>query len=333
MKKLQLFIIIVALLFGLTGCSGNSPTPSVSIQLPEDSEETSSPEPEIEFSFDPYVLPSDATAYLGDDLPYYQQLVDAVLERQESVSLPEESMSKAVSCLLAEFPLCALMNDFYYDWESSAVTFSYIYDKEEHTAHIRDFEDRVAQAIRTSISSSYNDCEKALSLYRWTANNISYVDGNDVSVYHALMDGEGICQSYDGVLRFLLLQSGIDALSAAGFMDDGVAHQWTIVRLNDQWFHMDPTFEDSDNCGDGLCFFGMNDSAREQTGTIVPFTTGVDGWCATAPLCESDCFNIFSTCVYWKLKANTHQILLFDSIGNEPYAVFDTLSYKARYLQ
>ncbi|MEA4894193.1 MAG: transglutaminase-like domain-containing protein [Oscillospiraceae bacterium] len=343
MKKLYV-IIIVAMLCGLASCkSGISSTPDKSTPQPEApsktasevpseiSKETSLQKSALEYTFDPYVLPSDAASYLGNCLPDYRKLVDAVLERQTTISLPEESLSKVYSCLIVEFPLCALINDIYIDWENSAVTISYIYSEEEHSEHIRAFTSRIEQVISSAVLPAYNDCEKVLSLYRWTANNIAYVDGNDVSAYHALMDGEGICQSYDGVFRFLLLQIGIDALNAGSFMDDGCAHQWTVVKIDDRWFHMDPTFEDSFDGGDGLTFFGMDDAAREQTGTVAPFTTGIDAWWTSAPVCNSSRFDSFNLCVYWELNADTHSLLLYYNVGNEPYAVYDTASYKVSY--
>lgn len=337
MKTLCKFIIISVLLCSLSGCTrgvsqpAGEPAASPIASPSAAPSESDTPKPELQYTFDPYALPSDAIAYLGDDMPDYRHLVDAVLDRQETVSLPEESMSKAVSCLLSEFPLSALVNDFNIDWESFAVTFSYIYGEEEHIAHIKAFKKRVEQAICSSVLPSYNDCELALSLYRWTVLNISYVDENDVSVYHALMDGEGICQSYDRAYRFLLLQVGMDALGAGSFMTDDAAHAWTMVPLDGYWFHMDPTFEDSANNGNGLQFFGMNDARREQSGALAPFNTGISDWFASAPSCESTCFDSFASCISWTLDANAHRVLLYDGIKNEPYAVFDTTSYEVRY--
>ncbi|MGE4353667.1 MAG: transglutaminase domain-containing protein [Oscillospiraceae bacterium] len=344
MKKRYAFLIITALLLDLTGCAPDrisdtnltSPSVDPTARIVSPSAvpaEPSTPAPELQYTFDPYVLPSDARAYLGDALSDYRHLVDAVLQRQETVSLPEDSLSKAVSCLLAEFPLSALIHDFNYDWENASVTFSYLYDRDEHEARIQAFEKRVQQAVRASVLPAGNDCEEAISLYRWTAQNIRYLDGGDISVYHALMDGEGICQSYAGAYQFLLLQVGIDALGAGAFMNDGGAHEWTMVSLGGRWFHMDPTFEDSLDGGDGLTFFGMDDIRRGQSGVETPFTTGIDEWCTTAPACEDDCFRDLNACLYWERDTAASCIRLSDGVSEEPYADLDTDAYEICYYQ
>ena len=256
----------------------------------------------------------------------YRLLVDAVLQCQEVVTLPEESVIPSLSCLYAEFPLSVLLQDYAVDKKGTAVTLQFVYDQDDHTARVLAFEQRVESVVRAEIKARYNECERALALYRWTAQNINYLDGDDVTPYHALMDGVGICQSYESVYRYLLLQVGIDALSGGAFMTDEAAHAWTLVSLNGVWYHMDPTFESAQTLGAGLWYFGMDDTRRLQSGVVQPITTGIDDWCIRAPACEDTAFAALADCLTWEFDETTHRILLYERNGTKPFAVFDTVT-------
>lgn len=279
------------------------------------------------YDYDYYVLPPDAKAYLGDNYASYKRLVDAVLAREEKVNFENQPMVPALSCLYAEFPLSILLCDYQFDEKENVLALSYAYDPAEHAARIKAFQERVEDVIRSTIKPHYNECELALALYRWTAQNIVYVDDVDVSPYNAIMNGRGICQSYDGVYRFLLLQAGVDALSGGSFMTDGAAHAWNLVKLDGSWFHMDATFESSDNGGEGLRYFGMADAHRLQTGTISPFGTGIDGYNAPAPPCDDFRFSALAAATRWEFSRNTHRIILYYEGSSQPSAVFNTVTY------
>ena len=49
---------------------------------------------------------------------------------------------------------------------------------------------------------------------------------------------------------------GIEAVSAGGLSADDTAREWTLVRLDNAYFFMDPTFENGKG-GHGLKYFGM----------------------------------------------------------------------------
>ena len=266
-----------------------------------------SPEPQLTYTFDPYALPSDARAYLGTRLSQYKLLVDAVLNRQEQITLGKNSTVAAISCLYSEFPLSVLLRDFTFSEDMSTLTLIYAFDAAKHSACITAFKARTREVLLTTVRPGYNECERALVLYRWTAQNITYLDGEDVSPYHALMDGVGICQSFEGVYRYLLLQLGIDVLSGSAMTTENAAHAWSIVKLGGGWYHMDPTFECSVTQGAGLRYFGMADYDRLVSGMMVPFKTGVDDWNNTAVSCEDSRFAALYRCTRWELESDAHR--------------------------
>lgn len=310
-----------------TAAPVSTPTPSPTATSAPTPTKTPIPEPKLQWSFDAYALSSDAKAYLADREPDYRKLVDAVLQRQETVTLPKASVIPSISCLYAEFPLSVVLRDFKVDKKGTTITLQYVFDQTEHSSRIQAFAQRVESVIREQVKARYNECERALALYRWTAQNITYLDGNDVTPYHALMEGVGICQSYEGVYRYLLLQVGIDARSGGAFTTDKAAHGWTLVHLNGAWYHMDPTFESGETLGAGLWYFGMDDVRREQSGVVQPINTGIDDWCTQAPACEDASFATLADCLAWEFDETAHRILLYERNGTQPFAAFDTVTY------
>ena len=209
------------------------------------------------------------------------------------------------------------MADLKIDTQNNALIISYNYQSEEHKQFIDQFKARIKAILTSQLKPEYNDVEKALLLYRYISQSITYVDSSDVSPYNALMNGEGICQSYAGAYEFLLNQVGISCLSSGAFLTDKNAHAWTVVKLGKNYYHMDPTFENSSTKGNGLVYFGMNDDRRMQSGAVKPFSSGCDDWFKRkAPACANQALEALQYVANWELVPGKHEALLHDSTGN-----------------
>ena len=68
------------------------------------------------------------------------------------------------------------------------------------------------------------------------------------------MGDYGICQEIAPAYAYLLLQVGVDAGICGSLSKDGdSAHAWTMVKLNDTWYHADVTWQLSDPYGLRYC--------------------------------------------------------------------------------
>lgn len=92
----------------------------------------------------------------------------------------------------------------------------------------------------------------------------SGVDSHSFSVYGALMEGLAVCEGYSELFQLLLLQSGVECLTAIG-TSRGQPHQWNVVRLGDGYYHVDPTWDDTDifNDIDLGCYYYFNLSDQQ----------------------------------------------------------------------
>ncbi len=112
----------------------------------------------------------------------------------------------------------------------------------------------VEELIRTEMS----DYEKALVLHDWLVDHVDY-QLRDLGSFHAdsaLLDGYGVCQSYTEAYNLLLSKAGLICKSIQTSL-----HEWTVVLLDDAWYHVDVTWDDSTHSN---LFFAIPDFAIEH---------------------------------------------------------------------
>ena len=100
--------------------------------------------------------------------------------------------------------------------------------------------------------------EIALWLHDWLIYNANY--DYTYTYYHpegVLLYGTGVCQSYAEAYKLLLNEFSIPSVVLhAPEMD----HAWNLVYLNEQWCHVDCTWDDPGTGGEERrLYFGMND--------------------------------------------------------------------------
>ena len=103
--------------------------------------------------------------------------------------------------------------------------------------------------------SSMTAEEKALALHDWLILNAYYdttfSPPNRFQASGALLDGPGVCDSYAKAYVLLLSKAGIEAkrVEGAAVKADGSteSHAWNLVKLDDQWYQVDVTWDDPVN--------------------------------------------------------------------------------------
>ena len=135
---------------------------------------------------------------------------------------------------------------------------------------------QVSRLIETAVLESDSPAMTAIALYHCYSSTISYDYSaaedeiiTDVSCYRGLMELSGICQSFAGAYAYLCQQCGIDAVPTSGITEDGVAHEWTLIKLDGCYYYADPTYENG-NGGNGLQYFGITDERRKNTDGYMP---------------------------------------------------------------
>ena len=115
--------------------------------------------------------------------------------------------------------------------------------------------DKKANEIIESLElEDKTDYEKIQSIYDYICDNVDYEpaeDGDNINrtAYGALVGGKAVCQGYTVALYKLLLMEGIDnrIIFGKGVSPEGKKspHTWNIVRLEDKYYYIDPTWGDT----------------------------------------------------------------------------------------
>ena len=63
-----------------------------------------------------------------------------------------------------------------------------------------------------------------------------------------MADGEAVCEGYAKSMQVLLTRAGIPCSTVRGDAD-GIPHMWDVVQLGNEWYHLDPTWDDNDKDG------------------------------------------------------------------------------------
>lgn len=100
--------------------------------------------------------------------------------------------------------------------------------------------------------SQMSDYSKVKAVHDYVCALITYTNDvdNASSVYGAYVRGEGLCNSYALCMYKLLVEAGVPCHwigGSAGTGRDSAGHAWNIVKLGDQWYNLDATWDDADN--------------------------------------------------------------------------------------
>lgn len=260
-----------------------SPSPTPRPTLSPTPSPTPTPGPYV-YTFDPYALPEQYIRVYGEEFEaVYRAFVDAYLGFETAIVCPTRELAWALwdslRTICLPFFCDGVIPDVEKFYDPETLLFSWTYSshsKAEHDAKLALFAQTVSSYLTPDSRVDDPDWLRAMIIYRNFSSAVVYdetaLDENrDVSPYRALMNQVGICQGFAGAYAYLLRQAGIEAIECGGLTyDASTAHDWVLVKLDGQWFYMDPTFENSDTFGLGLYYFGMTAAEREAAGGYDP---------------------------------------------------------------
>lgn len=125
---------------------------------------------------------------------------------------------------------------------------------------------RVKEIVAETADDSMSDIEKAKALHDWVCNNTVY-DGDDETYLGnhvdsaVFMDGIAVCEGYAAAYNLLLNEAGVESCYV-----NNPRHAWNMVKLGDEWFHVDTTWDDGDSIGSG--WFLLSDSQLKEEGGL-----------------------------------------------------------------
>lgn len=137
-------------------------------------------------------------------------------------------------------------------------------------------EERVNEIMADCPTSE--DYEKELYLHDWlnawctydkqAAASEAETDPYAYTAYGALVDYDAVCEGYAKGMQLLLQRAGIPCTLVTGRSgEDNEAHMWNLVQINGSTYHLDPTWNDSQN-GSLHTYFNLTTKSIGATHTI-----------------------------------------------------------------
>ncbi len=102
----------------------------------------------------------------------------------------------------------------------------------------------VIDSIIAGIEDDMTDLDKLLYLHDVVVETVAYKKTTDAMYIAsgALVDKQAVCAGYAKALNVLLHRVGLETSYVSGTSLD---HGWSYVKLDGQWYHVDPTWDDT----------------------------------------------------------------------------------------
>lgn len=139
------------------------------------------------------------------------------------------------------------------------------------------FEENASQIV-SEARNLPGDYEKERFVHDRLIERVSYHSGAEMnqSAYSALVNGQSVCAGYARAFQYLLQQLGIPCYYCTGYA--GEAHAWNIVSLDDGYYNVDATWDDSN--GGRYDYFNKTDAdyanshIRQELSVYLPTCDG-----------------------------------------------------------
>ncbi|MGE7940733.1 transglutaminase domain-containing protein [Lysinibacillus xylanilyticus] len=121
--------------------------------------------------------------------------------------------------------------------------------KFQFTYHISQAEEAfVEQTLANIIASMHglSDFQKLQAAHDFIVLSAEYskeTEGSQYSPYTLLTENKGVCQAYALVLYRMLEMLGFEVQYVPGKVGEQL-HAWVLVKLDDEWYHIDVTWDD-----------------------------------------------------------------------------------------
>ena len=121
---------------------------------------------------------------------------------------------------------------------------------------------QVKKIVSENITPDMNDMQKIRTLHDWVCNHTSYSPAGQESHNDAaiLMNDTTVCEGYSRLCNLLYHEAGLET-----YYVTGVNHAWNIVKIDNHYFHVDSTWDDS-NDEINYKWFCKSDSEMKNAG-------------------------------------------------------------------
>lgn len=315
----------------LAACApATPPTTAPEVVTPAVTASSPSPEPTIEapipraIPYDHYLIPAVAEPLFDDVLrAYYRRLVDAMLKGEKEFTVDPEVRGRddawIPSAVLSQLnPLGSLGSiGFTPDGKTQIIDY---YFGDDHARMVAAIAPRVEELVAQLLPLQANEVDAALAVHAHLARTTDYTqEGPLTGPYGVLVDSSGMCVGFATGGSWLLAQAGFDISDAVEWSPDAPeveGHAWSLVLLDGEYYHLDATWENGENLGQRLTYFGLTEEQRLAPGALGPFAyVPLLGDLVKMPTATDERFAPLQQAAYFAHDPVRHIVELYDPDG------------------
>lgn len=104
--------------------------------------------------------------------------------------------------------------------------------------------DKYCSILNQYTSVTKSPIQNELAIHDYIVNNVTYTPNtSNNAAYDALFSGTAVCMGYAECFQTFMDMLGIECIPVTGIAD-GEPHIWNLVSLDNEWYHVDVTWDD-----------------------------------------------------------------------------------------
>lgn len=207
-------------------------------------------------------------AYTSDisekELRVFNEIYNGIMNYRKEISITPDviaadDMNDFLTFVTSAAPEIHQLSDNYglYTDENGYVTgleMQYSRNKERGQAELVKLNRKIDEIYKNA--SSLSDFDKLKYFHDYIIRNCTYdTQSKDIySAFGCLMNGKAVCEGYSKAFAMLCSKAGIPCINIMGDANDEngnvQSHMWNMVKLDNDWYHFDVTWDDPKNIFD-----------------------------------------------------------------------------------
>lgn len=314
MIKKHIYIITVLILISsLSGCKNSNVTDINTDTIVQN-------EIKKNIEYNQYLISPYIKEYINPDEELYKRLVDAINNYETEIvlseALSEDSLIRLRDSVPSrgEFPYISSLK-FDKKENKIIIVYSNYFTKEEAMAYKDSYINRMNEILNKVINLDGGEVEMTLAIYEEMAKGEYYINPDEIRKQSDLIvTGTGICTDYAYGMRSILDQLGIENHLAFSNKD---GHVWNVVKIDDEYYHLDATWGSRGNNDVSYWSFGSTDDIK-----ATHMTNWVGGGNSNYPYyelpkCTSTRFNFLENSIKSSVNYESNEILYTTIDGDE----------------
>lgn len=123
---------------------------------------------------------------------------------------------------------------------------------------------KIIREVQENFDDKMTDLDKLIWIHEYIVANTVYQNTGETADHMGgptLVEGKGVCEGYAAAMMILLKSENIECKTVAGN-----SHEWAAVKIDGEWYHVDPTWDDTQASRGTHYFLIRND--QEFTTTL-----------------------------------------------------------------